>query len=150
MTIINGISDSIRGKLQSFENYLKNFSDVQNYKDSIYKSTVEGSFNNAVFNDYKKEYKAQMDDLNSVRKALMASQNDPTLTKSLKKQMDSLRTELKNFGFQFIKANTDADFSLLLLNSVIDQKGFDLNLASEAYDQIDNSIKIKTINNQII
>ena len=120
------------------------------YKDSIYKSTVEGSFNNAVFNDYKKEYKAQMDDLNSVRKALMASQNDPTLTKSLKKQMDSLRIELKNFGFQFIKANTDADFSLLLLNSVIDQKGFDLNLASEAYDQIDNSIKIKTINNQLI
>ena len=120
------------------------------YKDSIYKSTVEGSFNNAVFNDYKKEYKAQMDNLNSVRKALMASQNDPTLTKSLKKQMDSSRIELKNFGFQFIKANTDADFSLLLLNSVIDQKGFDLNLASEAYDQIDNSIKIKTINNQII
>ncbi len=120
------------------------------YKDSIYKSTIEGSSNNAVFNDYKKEYKAQMDDLNSVRKALMASQNDPTLTKSLKKQMDSLRIELKNFGFQFIKANTDADFSLLLLNSVIDQKGFDLNLASEAYDQIDNSIKIKTINNQII
>ena len=120
------------------------------YKDSIYKSTIEGSFNNAVFNDYKKEYKAQMDNLNSVRKALMASQNDPTLTKSLKKQMDSLRIELKNFGFQFIKANTDADFSLLLLNSVIDQKGFDLNLASEAYDQIDNSIKIKTINNQII
>jgi len=38
MTIINGISDSIRGKLQSFENYLKNFSDVQNYKDSIYKN----------------------------------------------------------------------------------------------------------------
>ena len=91
-----------------------------------------------------------MDNLNSVRKALMASQNDPTLTKSLKKQMDSSRIELKNFGFQFIKANTDADFSLLLLNSVIDQKGFDLNLASEAYDQIDNSIKIKTINNQII
>ena len=120
------------------------------YKDSIYKSTIEGSFNNAVFNDYKKVYKAQMDDLNSVRKALMASQNDPTLTKSLKKQMDSLRIEFKNFGFQFIKANTDADFSLLLLNSVIDQKGFNLNLASEAYDQIDNSIKIKTINNQII
>ena len=120
------------------------------YKDSIYKSTAEGSFNNVVFNDYKKEYKAQMDNLNSVRKALMASQNDPTLTKSLKKQMDSSRIELKNFGFQFIKANTDADFSLLLLNSVIDQKGFDLNLASEAYDQIDNSIKIKTINNQII
>jgi len=120
------------------------------YKDSIYKSTVEGSFNNAVFNDYKKKYKAQIDDLSSVRKVLMASQNDPTLTKSLKKQMDSLRIELKNFGFQFIKANTDADFSLLLLNSVIDQKGFDLNLASEAYDQIDNSIKIKTINNQII
>jgi len=120
------------------------------YKDSIYKSTVEGSFNNAVFNDYKKEYKAQMDDLNSVRKAIVASQNDSTLTKSLKKQMDSLRIEFKKFVFQFIKANTDADFSLLLLNSVVDQKGFNLNLASEAYDQINNSIKIKTINNQII
>ena len=74
--------------------------------------------------------------------------NDEILT--LKKEMDSLAIEFKNFGFNFIKANTNADFSLLLLNSVIDQKGFDLTLASEAYDQIDNSVKIKTTYNQII
>ena len=120
------------------------------YKDSIYKSTVKGSFNNAVFNDYKKQYKAKIDDLTSVKRSLMESQADPVISNSLKKEMDSLGIELKNFGFNFIKANTNADFSLLLLNSVIDQNGFDLTLASDAYDQIDNSIKIKTTNNQII
>ena len=120
------------------------------YKDSIYKSTVKGSFNNAVFNDYKKQYKAKIDDLTSIKRSLMESQADPVISNSLKKEMDSLGTELKNFGFNFIKANTNADFSLLLLNRLIDQNGFDLTLASEAYDQIDNSVKIKTTNNQII
>jgi hypothetical protein len=38
MTIINGMSDSIKGKLASFENYLKNFSDSQNTKENIYKN----------------------------------------------------------------------------------------------------------------
>jgi len=120
------------------------------YKDSIYKSTVKGSFNNAVFNDYKKQYKDKIDDLTFLKRSLIESQTDPIISNSLKKEMDSLAIEFKNFGFNFIKANTNADFSLLLLNSVIDQKGFDLTLASEAYDQIDNSVKIKTTNNQII
>ena len=120
------------------------------YKDSIYKSTVKGSFNNAVFNDYKKQYKAKIDDLTFLKRSLIESQTDPIISNSLKKEMDSLGTELKNFGFNFIKANTNADFSLLLLNRLIDQNGFDLTLASEAYDQIDNSVKIKTTNNQII
>jgi len=120
------------------------------YKDSIYKSTVKGSFNNAVFNDYKKQYKDKIDDLTFLKRSLTESQTDPIISNSLKKEMDSLAIEFKNFGFNFIKANTNADFSLLLLNSVIDQKGFDLTLASEAYDQIDNSVKIKTTNNQII
>ena len=120
------------------------------YKDSIYKSTVKGSFNNAVFNDYKKQYKDKIDDLTFLKRSLIESQTDPIISNSLKKEMDSLGTELKNFGFNFIKANTNADFSLLLLNRLIDQNGFDLTLASEAYDQIDNSVKIKTTNNQII
>jgi len=120
------------------------------YKDSIYKSTVKGSFNNAVFNDYKKQYKDKIDDLTFLKRSLIESQTDPIISNSLKKEMDSLAIEFKNFGFNFIKANTNADFSLLLLNSVIDQKGFDLTLDSEAYDQIDNSVKIKTTNNQII
>jgi hypothetical protein len=38
MTIINGMSDSIKGKFASFENYLKNFSDSQNTKDNILKN----------------------------------------------------------------------------------------------------------------
>ena len=38
MTIINGISDFIKGKLASFENYLKIFSDAQIYRDNIYKN----------------------------------------------------------------------------------------------------------------
>lgn len=38
MTIINGISDTIRGRLANFEKYLKNFTDAQEYRDNFYKN----------------------------------------------------------------------------------------------------------------
>lgn len=41
MTIINGVSDFIKGKVESFENYLKNFADAQNFRDSYYKNFAE-------------------------------------------------------------------------------------------------------------
>ena len=120
------------------------------YKDSIYKSTFKGTFNNTVFNNYKKQYQNEMEKVNAFAEALMESQKGQTRSTPLKKEMDSLRSVLKNFGFQFIKANSSADFSLLLLESAVGQKGFDMKLATEAYDQIDNSIKTKTVENQII
>ena len=64
--------------------------------------------------------------------------------------MKSQKILLKNFGFNFIKTYPDSDFSLTLLNSALGQKGFDIDLAKEAYDKINISIKTKTVENQII
>jgi thiol-disulfide isomerase/thioredoxin len=76
--------------------------------------------------------------------------NNPIILKQLKIKMKSQKILLKNFGFNFIKTYPDSDFSLTLLNSALGQKGFDIDLAKEAYDKINISIKTKTVENQII
>ena len=120
------------------------------YKDSIFSSTSVGTPNNDVFDDYKKQYKKQYNVISSLRDSILKLANNPIILKQLKIKMKSQKILLKNFGFNFIKTYPDSDFSLTLLNSAIGQKGFDMDLAKEAYDKINISIKTKTVENQII
>ena len=124
--------------------------DVTIYKDSIFSSTSVGTYNNNVFDDYKKQYKKQYNVISNLRDSIMKLTNDPIVLNQLNKKMKSQKLLLKNFGFNFIKSYPDSDFSLTLLNSAIGQKGFDMDLAKEAYDKINISIKTKTVENQII
>ena len=120
------------------------------YKDSIFSSTSVGTPNNDVFDDYKKQYKKQYNVISSLRDSILKLANNPIILKQLKIKMKSQKILLKNFGFNFIKTHPDSDFSLTLLNSALGQKGFDIDLAKEAYDKINISIKTKTVENQII
>jgi thiol-disulfide isomerase/thioredoxin len=120
------------------------------YKDSIFSSTSVGTPNNDVFDDYKKQYKKQYNVISSLRDSILKLANNPIILKQLKIKMKSQKILLKNFGFNFIKTYPDSDFSLTLLNSALGQKGFDIDLAKEAYDKINISIKTKTVENQII
>jgi thiol-disulfide isomerase/thioredoxin len=120
------------------------------YKDSIFSSTSVGTPNNDVFDDYKKQYKKQYNVISSLRDSILKLANNPIILKQLKIKMKSQKILLKNFGFNFIKTYPDSDFSLILLNSALGQKGFDIDLAKEAYDKINISIKTKTVENQII
>ena len=120
------------------------------YKDSIFSSTSVGTPNNDVFDDYKKQYKKQYNVISSLRDSILKLANNPIILKQLKIKMKSQKILLKNFGFNFIKTDPDSDFSLTLLNSALGQKGFDIDLAKEAYDKINISIKTKTVENQII
>jgi len=120
------------------------------YKDSIFSSTSVGTPNNDVFDDYKKQYKKQYNVISSIRDSILKLANNPIILKQLKIKMKSQKILLKNFGFNFIKTYPDSDFSLTLLNSALGQKGFDIDLAKEAYDKINISIKTKTVENQII
>ena len=124
--------------------------DVTIYKDSIFSSTSVGTYNNNVFDDYKKQYKKQYNVISNLRDSIMKLTNDPIVLNQLNKKMKSQKLLLKNFGFNFIKSYPDSDFSLTLLNSAIGQKGFDMDLAKQAYDKINISIKTKTVENQII
>jgi thiol-disulfide isomerase/thioredoxin len=120
------------------------------YKDSIQKSTVTGTYNNAVFNDYKQQYLQKIEALNSLSISLRDANTTAVLSKSIQFKIDSLRGTFNTFGFDFIKANPSADFSLILLENAVSQKGFDQVLAAEAYDRIDSTIKAKTTTNQTL
>ena len=120
------------------------------YKDSIFSSTSVGTPNNDVFDDYKKQYKKQYNVISSLRDSILKLANNPIILKQLKIKMKSQKILLKNFGFNFIKTYPDSDFSLTLLNNAQNQKGFEIDLAKEAYDKINISIKTKTVENQII
>jgi peroxiredoxin len=61
-----------------------------------------------------------------------------------------LRSQLKNFGYEFIETNNNSDFSLYILDGLTSQKGFDLELADSAFKTIETSIKTKNESNQLI
>lgn len=123
---------------------------VELYKDSIHKSKVEGTYNNAVFNDYKNQYQEKIEAIDAVRSQFLNSNKDTEGLKALQKKGDSLRVKLKNFGYEFIKTNNDSDFSLFVLEGLTSQKGFDVELASNAFKNIEASIKTKNESNQLI
>ena len=123
---------------------------IEIYKDSIHKSKVEGTYNNDVFNDYKNKYQQKLDAIEAVKAAFFSSKNDSEVLSSLQKKGDSLRAQLKNFGYEFIEENNDSDFSLFILEGLTGQKGFDIELATKAYENIDASIKTKNETNQQI
>ena len=123
---------------------------IEIYKDSIHKSKVEGTYNNKVFNDYKNKYQEKTEAIEAVKAEFLSSEKDSEGLKALQKKGDFLRAQLKNFGYEFIEENNDSDFSLFILEGLTGQKGFDLELASKAYENIEESIKTKNETNQQI
>ena len=123
---------------------------IEIYKDSIHKSKVEGTYNNKVFNDYKNKYQEKTEAIEAVKAEFLSSEKDSEGLKALQKKGDFLRAQLKNFGYEFIEENNDSDFSLFILEGLTGQKGFDMELATKAYENIEESIKTKNETNQQI
>ena len=123
---------------------------VELYKDSIHKSKAEGTYNNSVFNDYKDKYQKKIEAIDAVKAKFLNSKENAESLKVLQKKADSLRTQLKNFGYEFIETNTESDFALYVLDGLTSQKGFDVELASKAFKRIEASIKTKSESNQLI
>lgn len=140
--------DGVRGQTSVFVE--PGIIHVELYKDSIHKSKVEGTYNNAVFNDYKNQYQEKIEAIDAVRSQFLNSNKDTEGLKALQKKGDSLRAQLKNFGYEFIKTNNNSDFSLFVLEGLTSQKEFDVELASNAFKNIEASIKTKNESNQLI
>ena len=140
--------DGVRGQTSVFIEPGK--INIEIYKDSIHKSKVEGTYNNEVFNDYKNKYQEKIEAIEAVKAVFLSSEKDSEGLNALQKKGDSLRAQLKNFGYEFIQENNDSDFSLFILEGLTSQKGFDLELASKAYKSIETSIKTKNETNQLI
>ena len=113
------------------------------FKDSLSKSKINGTYNNDIFNDYKKLTQQKQNDIRAIRSAISESQGTPELIKSLGKKGDSLKKDFKLYGFEFIARHSNADFSLLMLNELTVRNNFDYELASRALETIDPAIKNK-------
>jgi peroxiredoxin len=140
--------DGVRGQTSVFIE--PGIINVEIYKDSIHKSKVEGTYNNSVFNDYKNKYQEKIEAIEAIKAAFLISTEDTEGLKALQIKGDSLRAQLKNFGYEFIETNNDSDFSLLILDGLTSQKGFDMKLAANAFKRIEGSIKTKNETNQLI
>ena len=140
--------DGVRGQTSIFIE--PGIINVEIYKDSIHTSKVEGTYNNSVFNDYKNKYQEKIEAVETVNAEFLNSKQDVEVLKKLQTKRDSLRSQLKNFGYEFIETNNNSDFSLYILDGLTSQKGFDLELADSAFKTIETSIKTKSETNQLI
>ena len=123
---------------------------IEIYKDSIHKSKVEGTYNNSIFNAYKAKYQEKIEAMEVLKARIISSNEDAESIKKLQKKRESLRTQLKNFGYEFIESNNNSDFSLYILEGLTSQKGFDVEMANKAYQSIEPYIKTKSVSNQIM
>ena len=119
------------------------------YKDSIYKSIAKGGDNNRVFTDYKKGYQLIIDKISRLQKDYMLSIDDPEAVSEIQKRNKSMRSELKDYGLNFIKSNSDSDFSLILLDVITEQKGFNSALAQDVFKNMPIALLKKPYNKNL-
>ena len=119
------------------------------YKDSIYKSIAKGGDNNRVFTDYKKGYQLIIDRISRLQKEYMLSKDDPEAVNEIQKRNKSMRSELKDYGLNFIKSNSGSDFSLILLDVITEQKGFNAALAQEVFKNMPIALLKKPYNKNL-
>ena len=120
--------------------------EVTIYKDSIYESKVSGGNNNVIFNSYKNGYQALVEKVSGLRQAYVLAQGDADAIKEIQKRNTILRSELKNYGLNFLKQNPDSDFSLMLLDGITGQQGFDAKMASEVFELMPQALLNKPTN----
>ena len=116
------------------------------YKDSIYKSVIEGGFNNDIFNKYKNGYQKLVDKVTSLRNEYMQAKDNKEAIKNIQMRNTELRSELKDYGLNFLRENPNSDFSLILLESITQQKGYNFKLANEVFENISQSLLKKPQN----
>ena len=120
--------------------------EVTIYKDSIYQSEVSGGNNNVIFNSYKNGYQALVEKVSGLRQAYVLAQGDADAIKEIQERNTIIRSELKDYGLNFLKQNPDSDFSLMLLDGITGQQGFDAKMASEVFELMPQALLNKPTN----
>jgi peroxiredoxin len=120
--------------------------EVTIYKDSINQSEVSGGNNNVIFNSYKNGYQVLVEKVSGLRQAYVLAQGDADAIKEIQERNTILRSELKDYGLNFLKQNPDSDFSLMLLDGITGQQGFDAKMASEVFELMPQALLNKPTN----
>ena len=120
--------------------------EVTIYKDSIYESEVSGGNNNVIFNRYKNGYQALVEKVSALRQSYVLAQGNIDAVREIQERNTVLRSELKNFGLNFLKQNPNSYFSLMLFDGIVGQKGFDVKTALEVFELMPNELLSKPTN----
>ena len=120
------------------------------FKDSIQKSEIIGGKNNSIFTKYKEGYQNLVTNMTDLRQEYMTNRNNPVIVKELQSKNLILREKMKNFGLEFLIENPNSDFSLMLLDGVTGQKGFDVDLAKLVLESMSQDLLNKENNKLIV
>lgn len=107
-------------------------------KDDIESSLTTGTENNLMFKRYLSELKNQTSNIQEIRKELNIASRE-----KLTHKLDSLKTIYKEasetlsaYHHKFIDKNRDSDFSLILLESMINSRKHDIKLFKENLENL--------------
>ena len=120
------------------------------FKDSIQKSEIIGGENNSIFTKYKEGYQNLVTNMTDLRQEYMTNRNNPVIVKELQSKNLILRQKMKNFGLNFLLENPNSDFSLMLLDGVTGQKGFDIDLAKLVLESMSQDLLNKESNRLLV
>lgn len=116
-------------------------------KDSTFKSTVKGTYNNDFLADFnkksvsigKKLAEFQKRNLNKIKEA---KKNQDTITvNKIMEEHDSFQKEMDTFSEDFISKNTNAVLSALLLENFIKQKTLEVSKIQIYYNALTDEVK---------
>ena len=136
--------DGIRG--QAFFVLESGETNIVAYKDSIQQSKISGGYNNEVFNAYKSGYAEIVAEMRRLQGEFSSVKDNPEALKALQQRNNTLREQMKNYGFTFLKKYPNSDFSLMLLELVTAQQSFDVAAAKEILSLMSEDLRNKPSN----
>ena len=136
--------DGIRG--QAFFVLESGETNIVAYKDSIQQSKISGGYNNDVFNAYKSGYAEIVSEMRRLQGEFSSVKDNPEALDALQQRNNTLREQMKNYGFTFLKEYPNSDFSLMLLELVTAQQSFDVAAAKEILSLMSEDLRNKPSN----
>jgi len=132
MISINGVNGNVPFVLEP------GIINIEVYKDSIYFSKVDGTINNEVYNTFKSEHRKRLDALKEVRQEINDARNsgNNNLYAELVTKYSEINKELEFFSHEFITAHPNSDFSLILLEKLINGTTHDLEKFTTSFNTL--------------
>ena len=124
---------------------------IEIFKDSILASVVDGGQINDDFNTYKKESRKLSRELSLTRGKIGTARrnNDADQVSALMVKNQELEQKLQAYPYEFIESHPDSDYSLYLLESLMDERRPDLNKLKVALNTLNKVIERNSGNQQI-
>ncbi len=115
-------------------------------KDSLQKSTIEGTFNNDKFQKFNNESVAILEKVkkfekeNNPKMQKALTENDTVTVNKIKKEYKNFQNDMNDYSKTFIKNNPDAFISVLLLENFLMREYIPATEIKSFYDKLDKKL----------